>query len=46
MPKAPAKKNASVSTKKKGAMEMARAAAEKVKKNAEKNKGKRHRPQE
>ena len=46
MPKAPAKKNASVSTKRKGAMEMARSAADKVKKNAEKIKGKRNRPQE
>ena len=36
MPKAPAKKNASVSNKRKGAMDMARSAAEKVKENAEK----------
>ena len=35
------KKNAPVTTKKKGAMEMARVAAEKVKKNADKHEGKR-----
>ena len=46
MPKAPAKKSASVTTKRKGAMEMARTVAEKVKKNADKIKGKRPRPQE
>ena len=36
MPKAPSKKNGSVGTKRKGAMEMARAVAEKVKKTPEK----------
>ncbi len=40
MPKAPSKKNGLVGTKRKGAMEMAKAVAEKVKRIPEKHKGK------
>ncbi len=40
MPKAPSKKNGLVGTKKKGAMEMAKAAAAKAKRIPEKTKGK------
>ena len=44
MPKTQPKKNGSIGTKKKGAMAMARAAAEKVKKSHEKGKLKKSRP--